>query len=316
MARIEDIVQFIDKSPQRSIFSYPWWLEATADTHFRYLVVEQSGEIRAVMPIVETKRFGLKMCTMPPYTQSLGCLLPPLQGKYSTRLAAEHELLGMLIKRLPEYHHINLRLHPSQDNWLPFYWSGFSQWTRYTYVLDDISDLDFVWEGMRSSARGRVRKARKQVHLSHDSDIERLIHLQTLTYQRQGMQGAHRPDVIKALFEACSTRDQGKLFFAEDETGRIHSGLLLVWDDQTAHYLIGGSDPSLWTSGAFSFLMWEAIRFAGERVKSFNFEGSMVQSIERFFRGFGARQVPYFQITKSTNIWIKMARTLLAREKR
>ncbi len=314
MARIEDIIQFIDKSPQRSIFSYPWWLEATTGANYEYLVAQDNDRIKAIMPIVNTRRLGLRMCTMPPYTQSLGCLLPPIEGKYSRRLAAEHELLGNLIELLPRYHYINFRLHPSQSNWLPFYWNGFSQRTRYTYMLDDISDPELIWNGLRSGTRGRIRKARKQVHLSHDADIEKLIHLQTLTYGRQGIKGAHRPDVIRALFEACNARGQGKLFFAEDKTGQTHSGLFLVWDDRTAHYLIGGSDPALWSSGAFPFLMWEAICFAAERVTSFNFEGSMIRSIEQFFRGFGARQVPYLQVTKSRSLLMKLIQTLLVKE--
>ena len=31
----------------------------------------------------------------------------------------------------------------------------------------------------------------------------------------------------------------------------------------------------------------------------FDFAGSMIKSVERFLRGFGATQVPYFAITKT-----------------
>ena len=34
------------------------------------------------------------------------------------------------------------------------------------------------------------------------------------------------------------------------------------------------------------------------KVQIYNFEGSMIESVERFFRAFGAIQTPYFQITK------------------
>src|SRR5262245_26720571 len=47
-----------------------------------------------------------------------------------------------------------------------------------------------------------------------------------------------------------------------------------------------------------SLLIWEAIQFSAKVTKRFDFEGSMVESIERFFRAFGARQVPYFSVKK------------------
>ena len=44
--------------------------------------------------------------------------------------------------------------------------------------------------------------------------------------------------------------------------------------------------------------MWESIKFASSFAKEFDFEGTMVESIERFIRGFGAIQKPYFQLSK------------------
>ena len=58
-----------------------------------------------------------------------------------------------------------------------------------------------------------------------------------------------------------------------------------------------------------SLCMWEAIKFASTVTKKFDFEGSMIESVERFFRAFGAVQKPYIHITKtpSTVLRIVMA---------
>jgi hypothetical protein len=42
--------------------------------------------------------------------------------------------------------------------------------------------------------------------------------------------------------------------------------------------------------------LWEAVIFASSVVRRFDLEGSMLPGIEHVFRGFGARQVPYFSI--------------------
>ena len=60
---------------------------------------------------------------------------------------------------------------------------------------------------------------------------------------------------------------------------------------------MGGGDPEFRNSGATSLLMWNAIQFASTVSQIFDFEGSMIESVERFFRGFGAVQTPYFSIS-------------------
>ena len=70
---------------------------------------------------------------------------------------------------------------------------------------------------------------------------------------------------------------------------------------------MGGGDPDLRNSGAASLCVWEAIKFASTVTKSFDFEGSMHEPIERFFRAFGAEQRPYFEVSHTPSKLIKAA---------
>jgi hypothetical protein len=97
---------------------------------------------------------------------------------------------------------------------------------------------------------------------------------------------------VQRIEAACRERAQSRILIAEDAQGRAHAGCYLVWDSESAYYLLGGGDPELRNSGAMSLVMWEAIRFSAEVSDSFDFEGSMIESIERFFRAFGALQTP------------------------
>lgn len=293
-----EIIKFINQSPQRSIFCFPWWLDIVAEDRYSYIALHNNGQIEAMMPVVTEKKYGLAVCTMPPFTQSLGVLLPPMQGKYVTQLSNEHKLVDGLIDKLPDCHYYNFRMSPYFENWLPFYWNNFEQTTWYTYVITDLSNLDSIWEGMRSNIRREIRKAKKQVTVEQKNDPELLQSMVEMTYDRQDKEPSFNYEKLKRICNTSIERDQGTIFFARDEQDRVHSGLFLVWDDRTAYYLVGGSDPELRTSGAASLLMWEAIQFAQDKVKEFNFEGSMIQSIERFFRAFGGQQQQYFKIKK------------------
>ena len=117
-------------------------------------------------------------------------------------------------------------------------------------------------------------------------------------------------DFIRRLDKAAAQNQARKIFIAEDEQGRHHAGVYLIWDDNTAYYLMGGGDPDLRNSGATSLCMWEAMQFAATVTKSFDFEGSMLEPVERFFRGFGATQTPYFAVSKTNSKLIKTYRFL------
>ncbi|EYB66480.1 hypothetical protein DEIPH_ctg105orf0001 [Deinococcus phoenicis] len=52
--------------------------------------------------------------------------------------------------------------------------------------------------------------------------------------------------------------------------------------------------------GAAALLLWHAIGQAAQRELAFDFQGSMIESIEEYFRGFGARLTPYSHISKAS----------------
>ena len=121
------------------------------------------------------------------------------------------------------------------------------------------------------------------------------------------MNNPYSPELIKKVDAACSSRNCRKIWFAIDEQGQVHSSIYVVWDSKTAYYLMGGGDPVLRTSGATSLLLWEAIKDASLQGKTFDFVGSMFEPIDRFFRGFGAVQKPYMQISKANGKLIKFS---------
>ena len=73
---------------------------------------------------------------------------------------------------------------------------------------------------------------------------------------------------------------------------------------------MGGINPKYKDLGGMDIVQFESIKFALESGRKFDFEGSMIESIEKYFRSFGAIQKPYFQITKSRNKFINLLFTL------
>jgi lipid II:glycine glycyltransferase (peptidoglycan interpeptide bridge formation enzyme) len=174
--------------------------------------------------------------------------------------------------------------------------------------LSDISNEKKLWSGLRENIRTDIKKAQGRfgVKVQTNYHIDDFLRLNALTYARQNMKAPDSPDIIRRLDDACNQHQARRIFIAEDAEGKHHAGVFLVWDKCSAYYLMGGSDPVLRNSGAISLCLWEAIKFASTVTKSFDFEGSMIEPIERFFRAFGAEQTPFFTISNTPS---KLLRT-------
>jgi lipid II:glycine glycyltransferase (peptidoglycan interpeptide bridge formation enzyme) len=281
-----------------SLFGEAWWLDAVAGAHqWDEVRVESGGRLQARLPFVPKSKFGIRMLGMPPLTQCLGPWIAQGDGKYATELAREQELVEALLAQLPKHDIFRQNFHHAITNWLPWYWQDYRQTTRYTYVLANLSDQEQVWQEMQSNIRREIRKAedRHKLEVRHDLGVDVLIQTCQKTFERQGIAGPSEV-IIRRIVEACQARNCGQAFFAVDEMKQVHAALFTVWDERTTYYLLGGGDPELRNSGAHSLLMWKAIQHATTVSKSFDFEGSMIQPVERFFRAFGARQIPYHHV--------------------
>ena len=235
---------------------------------------------------------------MPKLTQTWGIVIQPLKGKAVAEAARETKILRAFASRLSRYRIFFQAFHPNLSNWLPFYWSGFRQTTRFTYVLDDLTDLDRIWQGISDSARGSIRKTQQTGLTVVPCGIEEVFRCECLSYARQGRTPPHSESLLKGIYHAAKEHDSGACFAVVDRGGMVHSALLLVWDRNRTYYLVAGTDGELKKSGANSLGVWEAIQFAARRSRAFDFAGSVVEGVERFNRSFGAKQVPYNYVMK------------------
>jgi hypothetical protein len=287
------------------IFSQPWWLDAVCqDGIWDVVLVEKGNVIWGALPYYYQKDWKGKRITMPKLTQTMGPWLRyPKDQKYANKISHEKEIMTKLIKELPKFGSFTQNFHYTVTNWLPFHWEGFKQTTRYTYILEDTSQIETLWKQLRSNIRREIKKAKsKNLKTINSSDIEKFYEINSLTFNRQDQKTPYSLEFIKDLDSACVKEKRRKILLAEDKQKRTHAGIYLVWDNKEMYYLMGGGDPELRNSGATSLLMWEAIKLASKKGLKFNFEGSMIEPVERFFRAFGAIQTPYFQIYKRNSL--------------
>jgi len=259
-----------------ALYQHDWWLDAVCGDHWDAVFSEGGA-----FAFPYKKKYGLKLIQMPMLTLGLAPVGEPHQTE-------------AILDKVPAFDLFELYLLPGDG----VHSKGFKQATRQTYRIPHIRDLENVFRNFNPATRQQIRKAEKLVTVTASNDIALLYHMVSLTFSRQGKKMPYSLAYVKSIYEACSKHKCCKVLVAKDEEGNVHGACLLAWDKTTAYYVLGGSDPKFKSSAGYSLLMWEAIGEAAKHSKEFDFCGSSIPTIARFFKGFGGVETPYLHLKK------------------
>ena len=295
--------EFCTTEQSLPIFSKDWWLDAVCGKDKWAVIVLKKGDaILATLPYYLIKGRLFTSIAMPSLTQTLGPWLRLSKTQYADLLSEQKKLMTELIDRLPPFDYFVQNFHYSITNWLPFYWKGFSQTRRYTYVIEDLSNLENVWNHFSYAKVKNIKKAEKKISVHFDLSARDFYINHKMTLAKQGERISYSWELFERIYTAGYNHNAAKTIYATDDQGNIHAALFVVWDSQSAYDLISTIDPDFRNSGAATLLVKEIIKYVSTRTKKFDFEGSMIEGVENSFRQFGAVQKPYFSVFK-TNSW-------------
>jgi hypothetical protein len=290
---------FVRSSPQGSIYCHTAWLNAVCPGEYKLLAVRENGRIVAGTAVPLRPVSSPEFIFLPKLTQTLGPLFAPESptDKPVTRQAHEMEWSGLLADALPRFSTATIQCHPAFTNWLAFSWRTFTQTTRYTYRVDLARSDEELLAAMEKTTRAAIRSAAKELTVVESDDPARYLRLAAKASTEGGKPEMVDATLLEKLIAAGKAIHRARILFATDTSGTDHAAAVAFDDGRTANYVLGAGDPNLRASNAASLVLWEAIR--GSRPCGiFDFEGSMVPKIERFFRGFGGTLTPYFRLSK------------------
>jgi lipid II:glycine glycyltransferase (peptidoglycan interpeptide bridge formation enzyme) len=292
-----------------SIFQENWWLNAVSPKSWEVIEIEQDNKLVARLPYVVEKKFGFTKIGQPQLTQTLGPWIEQEFKTNSEKLSREHSLYKQIIRELPKFDYFHQNFHPEVSNWLPFYWEGFNQTTRYTYEISDLTNLNALYSSLPKKQRWIIRKAEQTLNVITDADIESILDMATHTFERQGKKLPYERDLLHTIDQAVTQFGFRESILIVDDYGEIHSGGYVVGDERRSYLIVSGQNEKFRGSGAGELLHWKLICEAAKKSSVFDFEGSMLSGVERFYRQFSSSQVPYLSIEKK-NIGAKIALNL------
>jgi hypothetical protein len=304
--------KFVDMSPQGSFFCKSWWLEAATHGDFKICIVEGDGEILAGMPL---PFIGKKKIKMPKLTQSLGVLFvdkPDIKRQKSLTNQKENtqKILSFISSDVSE---LDITFHHKYDYWLPFYWAGYYQSTRCTYLIEYHEfDEKVALSKLSKGHKWTVKKAEKDGILYKEIEsLTAFYDFMKNTYERQGLRIGYGFEILSRFHAALVKNNAGKIFGAYDKEGILHAMCYIVYDAGEAYYWLGASEFNYRNSGAHTYLIWKMVLFYKDYSERFNFGGSMIPHVEKNFRNFGADVVSYSHIFSRKSMFRRELKGLL-----
>ncbi len=179
----------------------------------------------------------------------------------------------------------------------PFIWKKYRATSRFTYVLDLSKNEKELYDNLASEKRQSLNKAQKeQLEIMPSSDYAAVHELAVKSLKRNRQY--KNPDIIKNILLRYADANNSFAFVARKNGKIIASTFCLIYRNR-AIYLFGGFDDAQKSKGAGVSCMWQSILKAKALgLSEFDFEGSMNESIERYFREFGGQLVPYSNVEK------------------
>jgi len=291
---------FCEKEKNIPIFSQPWWMDVVCEErNWEVYLYGKENDILASCPYYLKK--DENKITKALLTQNNGLFIKyPINQKITSKLDFEEKIINdfceyiknLKLKKYEQQYHYNF------TNWLPFFWQGYKELTRYTYVIENTSNLVKIKDNYSSNARKNINKAKKFLKVIETEDIELFYKVNKMTFDRQNKEIPYTYELFKKLYLACKERECCKLLMSIDVDGRVHSVAMIVWDENSVYYLLNGTDPEVKNYQGNSLLIDRSIEIASELGKKFDFEGSVIKGIEQSFRQYGGIPKPYFRIYK------------------
>ena len=284
---------FVDLSPQGSIYSKSFYLKSTGYP-FKIGVVEDNGSIIGGLVFARNE---VGVFSNPLFVKYFGMLYMPCCGDQVEYQSTTYKIDREIISNISAGRIWSYCFHPNFQNWLNFYWSGYKQTTQYTYQINFSKSPEFR-SNYSEKVKVPLKAAKKHDLVIDDIDIESFVKVNHKTYQGRDGRQPYSDKRLSTLLNNLAAQKCLYIKSVRDKSGNVHSVAAIVYDNRSANLILNGSDPVYKKFAGNTLLIDHMIEFASKRCGIFDFEGSMHERIEKFYRGFGGEITPYFLIYK------------------
>lgn len=254
----------VANSFNRLIYAFSWYLDVVCDD-WDALVY---NDYEAVFPLPKRKKWGIEYIYQPFFCQKLGVF---------SKMELKIEFFLNCIPKKFKYLELNVGSSNSfvvQEN------------INYELVLIKTVESQFSKNTLRNISKAKA----SNLSLVSNVSPEQHINLFNTNLSKLGITQKDL-DVYIRLCYVLISNNTGKIYAVFDEFNNLVASSFIAIDGQRIYYLNGAVNQEGRNVGASHWMVSEIMKnYPG---KIFDFEGSNIGGVARFYEGFGAKKTSY-----------------------
>lgn len=276
---IEKYNDCVKNSLQYNVFGFSWYLDIVTD-NWSVLVLD---DYKAVMPIPWRRKFFIKYTYHPYWLIQLGI--------YSTEIVDENEFL---IELFSEFKYVSVRMNALNS----FSMFHDYQLQKQLQVISLTESYDAIYRKYNRNRKREIKKAlqedltecwndspKKLIELFESNVGKRVKRIKSEDYLR-----------LYKLMHTCIDNKVGELLTIYNKKGELISGAFFLKNGTRITELVCSSDFKNRNNGANTFMNDRAIFKYERNFDLFDFGGSSMLNIAKYYKSFGAEDEHYVQL--------------------
>lgn len=279
-----------------SIFASREWHKVYHEGLRPFAILDSSNRI-GTFCLFRGSKMGISYLITPPWAPHIGLDYELRSEKVVSQQSERKQIHQCIAEFLNEASEriVDITLSTDELDSQPYTWCGMEVKPRHTYHLDLNLDAEGLLAAMAPARRKNIRKAENDgLQVSVTDDADRFLRVVDRSLERQKI--SLDRSILHSIILSETLEPYRSLYLCSGLEGDL-AAILVVHDKERAYYLIGGHVGEDGHEGANTLCLWQAMMDAktrGQRI--FDLEGSMVPSVERYYRGFGGKMKTFFQI--------------------
>ena len=280
----------VEHSLNSMMYAYSWYLDVAAP-NWDALVLD---DYEAVFPMVHGNKFSLSYLYQPLFTQQLGLFFTNL---------ANAEKLTEFIQAIPvTYRYIDINLNYA--NLLPNEGASIALVKRKNYILDLDKPYTKTFKNYTEHSRRNTNKSKKSnlnISICKVNEVVEMYILQRGMATLNVTQKDYKR--FEKITEAIADHKILIPLAVKNENNHTLASAVFAISNNRIFYLMGTSNDEGKEKRAMYFLFDHIIEKYSNQQMILDFEGSEIQGVAHFFKGFGATKQHYFKLRINNLPW-------------
>ncbi len=263
----------------RRVYAFSWYLDVVCPG-WDALVED---DYISVFPLTHHHKWGIRYLYQPYFAQQLGV--------FSGTELPESTVTAFILAIPEKFRYLDIHLNSMNS-----YPGGTEIATfRLNHELNLAADHEKLTEKFAENTRRNIRKAQGfQITLTQKTDVGELVGLFRDNFGRieRKLKDCHY-ETLRRLLVHCLANHLGYITGAKTKDGNLSAAAFFLFDHAHVYLLFAASSAAARDNGAMFLLIDRFINDNAGRQLVLDFEGGNDPNLGRFYKSFGAVEIPY-----------------------